>query len=91
MDVLALGRRFSSVLFWRALVRLRTQCIDCQVTVTFNGRGVFPAVADTDGNWEVEFNRAGVGSGPGNVTVSGEDGPSITATNVMGGDVYFCR
>lgn len=53
--------------------------------------GTFPAIADADGNWEVQFNGAGVGTGPGTVTISGEDGPSIVANNVMGGDVYFCR
>ena len=62
-----------------------------KVTVRFNEKGPpFPAVADANGEWEVQFNRAGVGTGPGNVTVVGEEGPAITAKNVMGGDVYFC-
>jgi hypothetical protein len=51
----------------------------------------FPAVADADGNWEVEFNGGGVGNGPGTCTVTGEEGPAIVAKNVMAGDVYFCR
>eukprot|EP01047_Picozoa_sp_COSAG01_P016121 COSAG01_NODE_819_length_13340_cov_133.198172_4_plen_117_part_00 len=55
------------------------------------GSGQFPAVADAHGDWEVEFNRGGVGHGPGTVTVSGEDGPPIVARNVMGGDVYHLR
>lgn len=68
-----------------------------QVTVTFgkslltSGGGVFPATADADGNWEVQFNNAGVGKGPGTVSVQGEEGDPIVAHNVMGGDVYFCR
>ena len=61
-----------------------------KVTVTFNGKAHFPAVADDNGDWEVQFNRAGGGTGPSNVTVAGEDGPVITAKNVMGGDVFFC-
>ena len=60
------------------------------VTVSFQPGGRFPAVADANGEWEVEFNKGGVGLGPGSVTVSGEDGPSVVAKNVMGGDVYFC-
>ena len=35
--------------------------------------GTFPAVADRYGNWEVEFNGAGVGHGPGTVTITGEE------------------
>ena len=65
------------------------------VSVSFAGEllgsSSFPAVADANGEWEVEFNGGGVGHGPGVVTVSGEDGPPIVAKNVMGGDVYFCR
>jgi hypothetical protein len=60
------------------------------VNVKFTPGGVFPAVADTKGDWEVQFNGGGVGHGPGTVTVTGEDGPPIVAENVMGGDVYFC-
>ena len=48
--------------------------------------GVFPAVADAKGEWEVQFNGGGVGHGPGTVTVTGEDGPAHVAKNVMGGD-----
>ena len=59
--------------------------------VTFNGNSKFPAVADANGEWEVQFNRAGVGTGAGKVEVSGEDGPTITAKNVMGGDVSKTR
>ena len=61
-----------------------------KVTVTFDGAASFPAVADEKGEWEVQFNRGGVGHGPGNVSVVGEDGPAATATNVMAGDVFFC-
>lgn len=60
------------------------------VDVKFTPGGVFPAVADANGEWEVQFNGGGVGHGPGTVTVTGEDGPPIVAENVMGGDVYFC-
>jgi hypothetical protein len=55
------------------------------VVVTFNGKSKFPAVADKNGEWEVQFNSAGVGNGPGTVEITGEDGPSIKAKNVMGG------
>ena len=61
-----------------------------KVVVTFDQSQKFPAVADENGEWEVQFNRAGVGSGPGNVSIVGEDGPALTASNVMGGDVFFC-
>jgi hypothetical protein len=61
-----------------------------KVVVTFNGNSKFPAVADANGDWEVQFNSAGVGKGPGTVSITGEDGPALTAKNVMGGDVYFC-
>ena len=59
-------------------------------TSPHSGGGQFPTIAGPDGSWEVEFNSAGVGHGPGNVTITGEEGPPIVATNVMGGDVYFC-
>jgi hypothetical protein len=55
-----------------------------KVTVTFDGTKHFPAVADASGEWEVQFNGGGVGHGPGNVSIVGEEGPPITATNVRG-------
>ena len=37
------------------------------------------------GRTQVEFNGAGVGHGPGSVKITGEDGPSFEAHNVMVG------
>ena len=65
-----------------------------KVVVQFNGGSSFPAVADENGEWEVQFNRGGVGCSTencGNVTVTGEtDGDVHVAKNVVAGDVIFC-
>ena len=65
-----------------------------KVVVRFNNGGSFPAVADENGEWEVQFNGGGVHCGTencGNVTVTGEkDGDVHVAKNVVAGDVIFC-
>eukprot|EP00729_Bicosta_minor_P021314 gene21314-33467_t len=45
-----------------------------------------PGECDTDasGNWEIQA------LGAGDVTVSTDKGEQLSATNVVGGDVYFC-
>eukprot|EP00041_Stephanoeca_diplocostata_P036427 m.1331336 g.1331336 ORF g.1331336 m.1331336 type:complete len:916 (+) comp24863_c1_seq1:65-2812(+) len=58
------------------------------VSVAVSGGVTYQAVADAAGTWVVEVRAHG--SGPCTVTVSGENGPSVTAHDVQFGDVFFC-
>lgn len=58
------------------------------VSVVVTGGVTYQAVADAAGKWVVEVRAHG--GGPCNVTVSGENGPSVTANDVQFGDVFFC-
>merc|ERR1719265_19127 len=59
-------------------------------TVTVSGSaGSYSTVANHNGEWTVMINP-GQPHGIGTITVQGEDGDSVTASNVTSGDVFFC-
>ena len=50
----------------------------------------FPGVADVHGDWEIQVHHACMDSSTAcTITVSGEDGATTVAHDVLGGDVFF--
>jgi hypothetical protein len=55
-----------------------------KITVVNRG-GHYHTVSDENGDWIIQLRAPS-----GNITVSGESGPSVTATGIKNGDVFFC-
>ena len=54
------------------------------------GAGSYSVAADGDGAWKATLDPQHVTGKPFSITISGADGPSVTANNVLVGDVFFC-
>ena len=54
--------------------------------MTIQNGQTYETVADENGDWIIQMRAP-----KGNITVRGENGAAVTASNVQSGDVFFCR
>jgi sialate O-acetylesterase len=62
---------------------------DVAVTTSWTGKNVVKAKADSNGRWEAKIPTGAASFDPQSITISG-DGSTITLSNVLIGEVWFC-